>query len=215
MIEATSGKKFEEKVFDEWNELTSPEKEIYGIIAISYSQGHLLNREQILIATNEASNEYQNSLTNLINRHILRELESGMIRTRHRVIAEKLMDELQKIQAPLIQNLLAGLVFSCAIRISPKVRRSSREFRMLRTFINHEYLYRILDYHGALTIYDGVYDILKPNYQFFLQYGALELKYGDIGRAENYLDQAYSLNSDDPFVISEYSYMLIKKAYVV
>lgn len=45
-----------------------------------------------------------------------------------------------------------------------------------------------------------------------MQRGSLEVEFGDLGLAENFLNQATSLAPDDPFVDNERAYLLFRKA---
>jgi hypothetical protein len=54
--------------------------------------------------------------------------------------------------------------------------------------------------------------LLTFDWHYWLQRGSLEVEFGDLGLAENFLNQAVSLAPDDPFVQNEQAYMLFRKA---
>lgn len=212
MIEATSGRRFEEKVFDEWLELSSAEREAYGLVAVAYALGFPVDKELLLVASGDASNDILNALEELIRRHVVRQLNSLQIRARHRLIADVLVEELLAQQRELTLRLYSRLAFAASVRVKPGERRSTRPRRVLRAILNHERLFRLFDYLGACAVYDEVARVLDWDYHYYLQRGSLELEYGQIRLAENFLEQARSLETNDPRVTTAYGYMLLKKA---
>lgn len=212
MIEATSGRRFEEKIFGEWEDLSEPEKLAYGLVALGYALGHRLDREQVLLASGDASNDVLNALDGLVRRNILRGDADELVRARHRLVAEKLVDELLVQQQEFVRLLHARLAFSAALRVRPGLRRSDKSWRLLKVLLNHERLYRQFDYAGATAVYDEVEALLSWDYHFRLQRGCLELEYGQVRLAENLLESAYSLGEGDHRVATAYAHMLFKKA---
>jgi hypothetical protein len=64
----------------------------------------------------------------------------------------------------------------------------------------------------ARSIFDSIKSYLSNNWQFWLQFGCLELEYGEIDLAENYLNQAYQLKPEADFVIHAMAHLWLKQA---
>jgi hypothetical protein len=212
MLEATSGRRFEEKIFAEWEELSRFEKEAYGLVALAYSHGHRLDRDDVLVASGEAGNSTLNAIEALVRRGLLRDDEFGLLRTRHRLVGEKLIDELLVRHKGLVLGLHSRVTFAAAARARPSDRRNQRQWRLLKVLLNHELLYRLFDYQGASSVYDEVESVLAWDFHYHLQRGCLELEYGDLRLAESLLGAARSLAENDPKVATAFAHMLFKKA---
>ena len=71
MIQATSGRRFEEKVIQELTDLEGETTRIYALIAVAHAFRFPLQRDEILLAVGDASNETLNIVQQLIGRHIV------------------------------------------------------------------------------------------------------------------------------------------------
>jgi hypothetical protein len=83
---------------------------------------------------------------------------------------------------------------------------------MLRTIINHEFLARTIYPEASRSLYASLEGLLSWDFQYWLQRGSLEVEFGSVALAENFLGQARALAPDDPFVLTEWSYLLFSKA---
>lgn len=213
MYEATSGRKFEERAQNELLELEESEQFVYGLAAVATVHRFGLTRDEIVIATGDRSNSTLNVVDRLTKRHlIVPSRDPKYFRARHRVIARILVDELQKRGA--LKDILGGLMLVSAVKTQPNMKRTSRPYRMLRTFLNHDYLFRMLDAEQARNLYGSVEQLLHWEENFWLQRGSLEVEEGDIRLAENFLNQARSLAPDHPYVENEWAYLLFRKAII-
>ena len=210
MIEATSGRKFEEKAIQELTDLENKTARIYALIAVAHAFRFPLQRDEILLATGDASNESLNIVRQLLSRHIVAERREGYIQARHRVIAELLHDEFQK--QGMIASVLSGLAFLAASKVRSNMHRSARPWRMLRQFINHDYLLRSVGLEQARNLYGQLESMLRWDFHYWLQYGSLEVEEGDLRLALQFLNQARSITPDDPFVENEWAYLLFRQA---
>lgn len=210
MIEATSNLRFEEKVLEEFNDLSDDARLIYAVVATATSNRFNLNRDEILLATGAPSNALLNELDGLVRRRIIIEHPKGGLQARHRRIAEILVDELAK--AGLLHDPIRGLAFLGATKVSPVLPRNSRPWRLLRQILNHGFLTRTIGVDLARSVYGFVEDILHWDYHFWLQRGSLEVELGTLSEAENFLNQSRSLSADDPLVETEWAYLLFRKA---
>jgi hypothetical protein len=90
--------------------------------------------------------------------------------------------------------------------------RSVRPWRLLRHVINHDFLIRVIGADAGRNLYGELEGLLLWDYHFWLQRGSLEVEVGDLALAENFLNQARGLARNDPYVETEYSYLLLRKA---
>jgi hypothetical protein len=210
MLQATSGGRFQEKIIGEMAELETDAKMIYALVAVSTAFRFGLSRDEVLIASGDRSNELLNVLDRLISRHILVAAHDGSVWARHRLIAEILLGELQTTGQ--LADVLSGLALVAAAKVTPSLQRSARPWRILRSILNHEFLHRTIGKEAAQNLFGEMEKLLSFDSHYWLQRGSLEVEFGDLGLAENFLNQAISLAPDDPFVQNEQAYMLFRKA---
>ena len=210
MIQATSGRKLEEKAFQELLDLPTEAAQAYGVIAVATSFRFGVTRDEILIATGDVSNFTLNAIEQLVRRHIVTPYKDGLLWARHRVIADIIRDELSK-QGQLTA-LVRGLAAMCAAKTVNLADRGARVWRTLRALINHDFLNRISGPVPARNLYGGLESVLANDYHFWLQRGSLEVEFGDLKLAEHYLNTASALRPDDPYVQNECAYLLFRKA---
>src|SRR6185295_5262250 len=141
----------------------------------------------------------------LVRSNVLGEDTRGRIRARHRVIADKLVERISK-KTKLLCECLEGLAYAITVDLAPN-DESWRSRRFLRAILNHDYLQRVVEADGARRIYSSVASLLHWDYHYYLQRGRSEVEDGDIRLAEQFLEQAYSINGHDRQVITEYAYM--------
>ncbi|MGA2672789.1 MAG: SIR2 family protein [Terracidiphilus sp.] len=210
MIQATSGKKFTEKVIEEFLELSEEQARIYGLVAISSSFRFGLTSQDILIALADETNSSLNAIETLISRKLLRRGSDGSVFLRHRVIADVVRDYLQT--NGFLSAILQGLASVAASR-SVELRQSgSRARRILRSILNHDFLIRSLGLDSTRNLYGSLEEILSWDHHYWLQRGSFEVERGDLSLARNFLGQARGLSPDDPFVETEWAYLLFAQA---
>ena len=210
MIEATSGRKFETRVFEEWEELNSISRVVYGVVAVATSFRGSLTREQVLIACPEDQAAANQSLAKLVSGQIIVQ-RRDRYRARHRVIAERLVDQLSD-DANRLGDLFERLAFAVSANVHAGLPKSSASRRLLMTLLNSRILFNRLDLDQARSVYGRVENNLHWDHHFWLQRGSLEVRDGDVREAERYLDTALSLAPNDSFVLTEHAYMLLRKA---
>lgn len=211
MYEATSGKRFEEKVSDEHDELTGVARELYGLIAVATHFNYALPQDELFLALGNADNAALNDLKILERRKIVtRTLKTGKLKARHRVIANVIVEHLQRGSG--LGQYLQGLAWAAATRVSPELHRQDPEWRFLKRLISHEALFRLTSVDEARALYANCEQLLRWDFHFWLQRGSLEVEEGDLRLAENFLGQARALQPDDPFVLTEWAYLLLRRA---
>lgn len=214
MYEATLGQNFHERVVSECEDLQGISRLAYGMVALTSAEGHYLSREELEFGLAVASNGLSNSDLNELNRLEERGLvlrRGHELRLRHRWIAETTVEFLH--DNGIVGPPARALISSFAARVGPDTRWSSRESRILRRLINHDYLKRIADIDTVRDIYNSVEARLANNFHFWLQRGSLEVEIGDLSLAEVFLNSASSLApANDTFVVTELAYLRLKKA---
>ena len=210
MIQATSGVKFSEKVVEEYLELTTEASRIYGLVAVSTAFRFGLTSQDILIALADETNASLNALEMLIARKLLRRASDGSVFVRHRVIAEVVRDYLQ-VNGQLA-SIVQGLAVVAASRSMELQQRGSKARRILRAILNHDFLQRSLGIESTRNLYGSLEEILSWDYHYWLQRGSFEVEVGDLSLAENFLNQSRGLAPDDPYVETEWAYLLFAQA---
>ncbi len=109
-------------------------------------------------------------------------------------------------------EVLQGLALVAATQADTSMPRNSRPWRLLRTVINHAFLVRALGLEGARNLYGSLESLLNWDYHYWLQRGSLEVEVGELSLAENFLNQAHSLATDDPLVETERAYLFFRQA---
>ena len=94
------------------------------------------------------------------------------------------------------------------------VDKKSRVFRLYRVVINHTSIYNSFssNLEHAREIYRELAHHLKRDYHFWLQFGSLELDYGELDVAANYLEQAYAFAPSDDFVLTTRAQLRYKQS---
>jgi hypothetical protein len=212
MIEATSGRLFDEKVESECQDLGLESGLLYAVVAIATLHRHAVTRHEVLLASGDASNSTLNRLQGLIDRHLLVAADDDLIRVRHRVIAERAVDWFR--QQGQLAAPISGLLFAMATEIAPPDYRRTRPGRILARTMNHNWLRRMLadDRVAIRDVYDSLQSVMDWDYHYWLQRGSFEVEVGDIDIAENFLEQARSLAEGDHRVQTEWAYMMLVKA---
>ena len=209
MIQATSGRRFEEKALDKLTDLKEDAR-VYGLIAVASAYRFGLQRSEVLLGLGESTNTVLNTVDMLVRRRIVRVGHDGAIWARHRVIAEIIRDKLQKTST--IKEMLQGLAHVAATQVNPALARSARPWRLLRQVINHDLLLRVVGDAAGRDLYGEIENLLRWDYHFWLQRGSLEVEVGGLDLAENFLNQARALSPTDYYVQTEYAYLQMRKA---
>ncbi len=210
MIQATSGRKFADKVIEEMTELTPEAARIHGLVSVATAFRFGLTNQDILIALGDETNAALNALEMLVRRKIIRRAPDGLVFARHRIIAEVVREALQ-VNGQL-GGIVQGLAMLAASYSQHELRRSSRPRRILRAILNHDFLQRSLGVESTRNLYGSLEQILSWDFHYWLQRGSFEVERGDLSLAENFLNQAHGLAPDDPFVETERAYLMFSQA---
>ena len=213
MREATSGEGFDAIIKDEYDRLPSAEaRQLYLCVALATDAGYRLSVQQLVGC---------GRLTPADTLHILeRNLQGIVIRTgtrkdllllRHRLIAEHMVSRAaaREALADSYERLLCVLA-----RDIPGAVSASRTFGLYRELVNHDTIFARFSRNlpEARSIYDSIAGALSGNGHFWLQYGLLELNFGNIQLAENYLRQAESIHPLSSYIQNAIGQLLLRKA---
>jgi hypothetical protein len=210
LLEATSGRKFEELIVSEMQELSDDTRDLYAIAAVASALRFGLTRDELLLAVDDRSAATLASIDALQRRHLLVPSPSGELKVRHRTIADVLMKALA--EDGRLADVVSGLAIAAASKVGPATRRNHKHFRRLRSLINHDWLTHSIGLRGAKELFEELEPFLNWDHHYWLQRGSFELEHGDLQLAENFLNQAYSLEPDDGLVKTEYGYLQLRLA---
>lgn len=130
---------------------------------------------------------------------------------RHRLIAEYIVNR----AAPRddLQVAYLRLLGVLASEIGGKPRRS-RTFSLFKALIHHHVVFKRFgeNIDEAQQVYESVLHKFSQNPQFLLQYGSLEMEAGNLEIAQNYLNQADSMDPGNQFIANAKGQLLLKQA---
>lgn len=207
---ATHGSDFEDRAIDELNEMLPEQQFMYGLICVTSAHRYTLRQEDIGIACSHGGTEWLQTLDALTRRKLILPHKGNSFRARHRMIAQFVYDSL--VQAGKLHGVVRAIIQLAATKTTQYSSKVSVYSRMLRTFMNHNLMKRAVGLEQAREIYGDFQDALDWNYHFWLHRGALELETDNLDRAENFLNQAKSINDNDVFIDNELAYLAFKKA---
>ena len=215
MREATEGRDFDEIIRNEYEEIDPHEAKIlYLCIALASSEHHKLSLQQILAASDDRSSAALSYLEKNLKGLIIQ--FSGhrdyIIETRHPSIATFIVDDIAtRIH---LMEAYQRLLPVFAHDISRKVGYGNKIYRLYRRLINHLAIYRRFaeKIEFARSIYESVKHFVSEDCHFWLQYGSLELEYGELSDAANYLAQAESIDPTDDFVLTAKGHLRYRQA---
>lgn len=211
MAEATSGERFDDKLDRECSELGMDLGLVYAVVAVATNFRHQLFMDEILLAIGDSSNEALNRVQSLINQKLVIPTESHGYQVRHRYIADRAVDYFKANNQ--LGEPMRGLLFAIASKVHSDESRRSREWQLFIRLLNHDVLMRLVqDAARIRECYEEVENLLSWDYHFWLQRGCFEVKSGDLRLAQNFLEQARSLQPNDFLVRTEWSYMMLKRA---
>lgn len=210
LLDATSDRRFEERIIDEMADLDTDSRGVYALVAAATALRFDLQRDEILLAVQEGSNATLNTIDNLVRRNLLITRRTGGLAVRHWLIGSTILDHLATEGSAT--GALGRLAFAAGSKVSPGTPRGSRSWRRLKALINHDFLLRIVRRDAAADIYQSLEELLHWDYHYWLQRGSLELEGGDLRLAQNFLSQAYSMAPSDYVVQTEYAYLRIRLA---
>lgn len=214
LIEATSGRKFHDKIAEECRDLRGLELEAYGVICAANaakSAQQYLTQDDVLIAIDSSNNSGVAAIKSLKRSRLVVDHGLGRLTPRHRVVGESAVDHFRS--EGHIQNWVQMLLFLFAVKYNSHQPTRGRYGKLLIRFLNHDFLKNILGSTSSVqSVYGAVEEILSLEFHYWLQRGSFELEWGDLPQAETFLLQAQALAPDDLKVETAMCYMIMKEA---
>jgi energy-coupling factor transporter ATP-binding protein EcfA2 len=213
MREVTAGERFDKIIRKEFREIEDPElRVVYLCACLASAHTASLTRRQLL-----AVSEYPPArLLSALERELRQLLipaagyEDRWV-ARHPLIAELIIDRLAPRDelGVAYRRLLTVLAHDVAGKTRSGIGR--RWLRLYKRLINHRSLYD--RFQRSITEARAVYDAIAPTFNrdahFWLQYGSLELEYGENEFARHYLTTAEGLHPADYFIRNAKAHLLL------
>lgn len=213
MREATSGEGFDEIIKNEFAKLPGPEARLlYLCVALATDAGYRLTRQQFVNCASASPSEalylLERSLRGIV---IHTGPRKDLLLLRHRLIAEFMLD--QAAPRPLLGDAYVRLLKVLAGEAMGSGPRS-RTFGLYRELVNHNKIYERFSsrLEDARAIYESIAGALRSEAHFWLQFGLLELEFGNLQLAENYLRQGESLFPDSNLIQNSIGHLYLRKA---
>jgi len=214
MRSATQGEGFDDIIKDEFMKTEPPSAALLYLCAcLASDAGFTLSKQQLVAASDvEPSETLAFLVRNLRDLLIPTTPNNDRYSARHRLIAELIVSKF----APrsMLKTAYINLLRALSHDMPFPVNRVSAAFRLYRRLINHSTTYQRFSSHldEARSIYEAVASNFQRDHHFWLQYGSLELEYGELDTAANYIEQAYSYAPDDNIVLTTRAQLLYKQA---
>jgi hypothetical protein len=217
MRRATLGDKFDETIKNEFLQVQPLEaKMLYLCGCLATAAQFSLSKQQLLASSTARPAEALSYIArNLKNVLIPTSSNSDYYVARHRVIAELIVGKL--VLRSMLKEAYIRLLQTLANDVSFTNFQMSATFRLYRKLINHTSIYKRFasDLAEARSIYDAIQPFVTRDFHFWLQYGSLELEYGELDTAANYLEQAYAYKPDDSLVMTTRALLFYKQSIAV
>jgi hypothetical protein len=211
MLEATFGVRFEERITSEYKALSEVDQSLYAIASLATNRHLPLTLADLVFASGRHDPEVLAASVNLIRRGILvKDLVSDIVRTRHRRIAEVIVEYLHEEEE--LFDSLSGLTLLAATRVSQSKIGRRIWAKPLRQLINHDSVLKWLGLDRGRAFYDRFVNVLGDDPHYLLHRGSMEVEEGNLGYAENFLSQAKALAPNDRLIETEFGYLRMKQA---
>ncbi len=212
MRRATLGAGFDDIIKDEFLKLEPLEaKMLYLCASFATAAEFSISKQQLLACVTARPAEVSNLISHNLRGILIPTSNPERFLARHRVIAEFVVDKiaprsvLKEAYISFLQALAHDIPFAGKLNAS---------VRLYRRIINHTTVYKRFSFHlaEARLIYSSIAPFFNRDHHFWLQYGSLELEYGELHQAANYIEQAYQYAPDDDFVQTTRGLLLYKQS---
>lgn len=214
MREATSGLDFDQIIDSEFKTLSSDEiKIVYLAVCLATAAGYSLTQQQYVALSDLEPNQALGLLDGELKDVVitLGTAKPGLV-ARHRIIAALVVDTLAPRET--LQRAYVRLLAVISKDVSYPVKMSAKSFRLYRAVINHQSIWSRFPGSTiqAREIFESVRNHVGHDSHFWLQYGSLELEYGELELAEVYVLSAESLSPTDDIVQNTKGLLAYKRA---
>ena len=214
---ATKGDGFKDIIRREY-EIVNPDaaRSLLLCVALASVENLPLTRGQYLRCSDVEPNEALNFLNAELEDEVVSdELHPEFLYSRHPLIASEIIDHaagkdhLFNAYKKVLLALADDIDFSLTTR-----RYNSVAYKLFKSIINHEAVFRRFQSRISLArdIFESIRARVDRDWHFWLQYGLLELSYGEHQLAENYLDQAKAIYPRNDWVIHSIAKLKLAQA---
>ena len=215
MREATKGENFDVIIHSEYQEIVPKEvRFLVACIALTTEAGFTVSKQDFVGFSDLTPAETLYYLERNLHDVVIKAgPKEDRLLLRHSIIAEYIinhclgLEELKKVYLRILTAL------------APEINIydwKSRKYTLYREIINHFKVYRRFakDINNARELYESLMPYFNMDFQFWLQYGSLELegKAGSLELAENYLLQAESLRPHNTNIKNALANLYYKKS---
>ena len=218
MRRATLGSGFDDIIRNEF--LTAKPLEaqmLYLCASLATDAQFTISKQQLISCVNYPPAETLKLIQDNLRGVLIPALSSSdRYSARHRVIAELLLEKiaprtmLREAYIALLKAISHDLPFGGD-------RTNSANFRLFRRLISHRSIYERFAHHlsEARSIYSAIASNFSRDHHFWLQFGSLELEFGELASAANYIEQAYNFAPHDKIVINTRAHLIYKQSLEV
>lgn len=203
LMEVTSGEDFHKIVNQEFSEIEPPELRLtYLVACLASAEGASLSRDQLVAVTTLTPAQLLSAVQNEL-RQVLVALPGSDDRwvARHQLIAETVVEQAAKTQ---LADAYTGILSVLAHDMDPNAKKGEgkRWYSLYKRLISHAVIYRRFSKNvtEARAIFEAVAPLVRNDAHFWLQYGSLELEYGEVRFAVPHITMAAGLAPEDHLI---------------
>ncbi len=203
MKEVTSGRPFEDIIRQELNDIVDPElRLLYLVACLVTAEDGSLTRGQLLASSAAPPAVVLSALEKELSQMIVRSAAPDRWTARHPAIAETVVEQCVKHDVLADAYIRIVRTFANDMDSHAKTGEPKRCFRLYRKLVNHRALFERFgrDIGLARNVLESVQEKVPEDPHYWLQYGSLELEYGELDHAAKYLETASNLAPYDFFI---------------
>lgn len=211
MMQATSGKPFDDKIEEELNELGGIDRTAYSLMCLAAHLDEQLTREDILLALQGYNgNDVLQSLAILRSARLVRTHHDALT-VRHRLIGDVAVRAMRR-RGSLVEPV-ANLLWLAGLKSQRNAGVRDRYGRLLVRLLNHDLLADLLSTpEHVRSAYSQLDRLLSDEFHFWLQRAEYEIAHEQFSLARNFLAQAEHLKEQDIFIETAWGHLLLKEA---
>ncbi len=216
MREATQGKEFDEILKGEYNEIDPYEaRKIYLCIALASAKHFKLSTQQIIATSIARHSEILTFLDKNLKGLVEQPYDgANYYQCRHPIIADFIIYDIA--ERSHLKEAYISILSVLAHDMGSNPELGNKIFRLYKRLLNHLSIFdnfqKNIDH--ARDIYESVRKYIGDDFHFWLQYGSLELSFGELDYAANYLAQAESLRPNDMFILTAKGHLHYRQSLV-
>jgi hypothetical protein len=212
MKEVTTGDDFNKILLREYAEIEDPElRLLYLCACLASAESASLSRDQLLATSDLPPARLFSGLARDL-RLVLVPIPGSVNRlaARHQLVAEVVVERAPKHELAIAYSRVLSVL---AHDMDPEGKSVAgrRWFRLYKRLINHSTIYKRFSNNitEARAVYEGVGKELSTSSHYWLQFGSLELQFGETEFAGPYLATAESLDPGDWWIQNAKGHLLL------